>query len=174
MGGRYAGMLAVVSTILGALAMFIVSTVEVGWVIGTAFVASTQGGDLAAAKSMHHFLTTNLVEAVDGYLLGTVLLVFSVGLYKLLFPSRSASIDERYRSDMFSIETLDDLKNKLAKVIILILVVNVFEYAYKLGISQPLELVYLGAAAALAGLALYFSHAAESRAEGAKSAGRET
>jgi len=59
----------------------------------------------------------------------------------------------------------------LAKVIILILVVNIFEQAYKLRISQPLELAYLGAAAALAGLALYLSHAAESRPERAKSDG---
>jgi hypothetical protein len=88
MSARHFGMLAVVSTMLGALAMFLVATVDVGRALWQAGVASASGGELPAAKSMHHFLTTNLIQAVDGYLLGTVLLVFSIGLYKLLFPSR--------------------------------------------------------------------------------------
>ncbi|HZP85824.1 MAG TPA: hypothetical protein VFB54_03325, partial [Burkholderiales bacterium] len=57
--------------------------------------------------------------------------------------------------------TLDDLKNRLAKVILMILVVRLFEHAVKMRVNVLLDLVYLAAAIALVGLALYLTHVSE-------------
>lgn len=65
-------------------------------------------------------------------------------------------------SKIFVIENLDDLKARLAKVILMILIVTLFEQALKMKKDSPLDLLYLGGSIALIGLALYFTHAAES------------
>ena len=60
------------------------------------------------------------------------------------------------------IESLDDLKARLAKVILMILIVTLFEEALKMNLTTTLDLLYLGGAIALVGVALYFTHKAES------------
>jgi uncharacterized membrane protein YqhA len=59
------------------------------------------------------------------------------------------------------INSLDDLKSRLAKVILMILIVTLFEEAINMKLTTPLDLVYLGGSIALIALSLYFSHAAE-------------
>jgi uncharacterized membrane protein YqhA len=61
---------------------------------------------------------------------------------------------------------LDDLKGRLAKVILMILIVTLFEEALNLKIENPLDLLYLGASIALVAAALYLSHAAEAVGHG--------
>jgi len=53
------------------------------------------------------------------------------------------------------------LKSRLAKVILMIMIVTLFEEALNMHISAPIDLVYMGASIALIALALYLSHAAE-------------
>jgi uncharacterized membrane protein YqhA len=60
------------------------------------------------------------------------------------------------------ISSLDDLKNRLAKVILMILIVKFFEHAIGLTYKHALELLYLAGGIALIGLALYLTHASES------------
>ena len=64
-------------------------------------------------------------------------------------------------SKILVISSLDDLKSRLAKVILMILIVTLFQEAIHMKLNTPLDLVYLGASIALIALALYFSHAAE-------------
>jgi len=105
-----------------------------------------------------------VVELVDGYLLAAFMLIFALGLYELFI----SDIDEARRSAASSrilvIDTLDDLKTKLAKVILMILIVRLFEHAVKLRPDNLVELVYLGGTIALVGLALWLTHASEGRA----------
>ena len=54
-----------------------------------------------------------------------------------------------------------DLKARLAKVILMILIVTLFEEALNMKISSPLDLLYLGGAIALIGAALFLTHKAE-------------
>jgi uncharacterized membrane protein YqhA len=70
------------------------------------------------------------------------------------------------------IERFHDLKTRLAKVIPIILIVPLFEYAVRMRPGHMLELVYCGGAIALVGLALYLSHAAETQGEPAQSHGQ--
>src|ERR1039458_1726717 len=65
------------------------------------------------------------------------------------------------RLPILVIGSLDDLKSRLAKVILMILIVTLFEEAINMKLTTPLDLVYLGASITLIALALYFSHAAE-------------
>ncbi|HSF46840.1 MAG TPA: YqhA family protein [Burkholderiales bacterium] len=62
---------------------------------------------------------------------------------------------------MLVIVGLDDLKSRLAKVIIMILIVKLFENALKLELNSALDLLYVGGAIALIGIVLYLTHGEE-------------
>jgi uncharacterized membrane protein YqhA len=64
------------------------------------------------------------------------------------------------------ISNLDDLKSRLAKVILMIKIVTLFEEALNMHIAQPIDLVYMGASIALIALALYLTHAADGHSSG--------
>ena len=59
---------------------------------------------------------------------------------------------------MLLIHSLDDLKNRLAKVILMILIVKFFEHAIAMHYDTPASLTYLAGGIALIGLALYLVH----------------
>ncbi|MEK7810504.1 MAG: YqhA family protein, partial [Pseudomonadota bacterium] len=69
-------------------------------------------------------------------------------------------------SKILVISNLDDLKSRLAKVILMIMIVTLFEEALNIHIAQPIDLVYFGAAIALIALALYWTHAADGHGNG--------
>jgi uncharacterized membrane protein YqhA len=113
---------------------------------------------------------THIVEVVDGYLLATVMLIFALGMYELFVSDIDEAHGSRASSKILVIETLDDLKTRLAKVILMIMIVSLFEHAVKMDIHTVLDLLYLGGAIALIGLALYLTHVSESQ-QGPASAG---
>jgi uncharacterized membrane protein YqhA len=59
------------------------------------------------------------------------------------------------------INNLDDLKNRLAKVILMILIVKFFEHALNMHFDTAINLLAFSGGIALIGLALYLSHAGE-------------
>jgi uncharacterized membrane protein YqhA len=101
----------------------------------------------------------HVVASVDGFLLGAIMLIFSLGLYEL-FISKIDVAQGNGTSKILIINSLDDLKDKLAKVILMILVVMFFEQAIFLKPTGPLELLYYALAIMLVALALFLSHKA--------------
>ena len=59
------------------------------------------------------------------------------------------------------INSLDDLKARLIKVIFMILVVKFFEHAVRMDYADTTQLLALAGSIALIGLALFLSHAGE-------------
>jgi uncharacterized membrane protein YqhA len=55
------------------------------------------------------------------------------------------------------VESLDDLKDRIAKLILLVLIVEFFQYALKLTYATPLDLLYLAVGILFIGGALYLS-----------------
>lgn len=113
--------------------------------------------ELKAATIAH------VVGSVDGFLLGIIMLIFAFGLYELFISKIDQAEKEDGASKILMIHTFDDLKDKLAKVILMILIVMFFEQAVFLKPADPLELLYYALAIALVSLALYFSHIAHSK-----------
>ncbi len=167
---RYAVLFAVISSMAAGFAIFFMATVDVFYLIAhiTHYADPTMAEE--ARKTLHDNTITHIVEVVDGYLLATVMLIFSLGLYELFISDIDEAHGSRSSSKILVIENLDDLKARLAKVILMILIVTLFEHALKMDMKTPLDLLYLGASIALVGLALYFTHASEAQA-GAKSQG---
>ena len=160
---RYMVVFAVVASMASALMVMYMATVDVVYLVG--HVMHYADTDLAAEarKAIHDETITHVVEVVDGYLLSTFMLIFSLGLYELFVSDIDEAHSQRSSSKILVINSLDDLKQRLAKVVLMILIVNLFEKALKIPMKEPLDLLYLGGAIALIGVALYFTHASEAQ-----------
>ncbi|EXC31036.1 hypothetical protein L484_021338 [Morus notabilis] len=113
-----------------------------------------------------------LVEAIDVYLLGTVMLVFGMGLYELfvsnLGTAKSVSEEKApYRSNLFGlftlkerpkwldIKTVNELKTKLGHVIVMLLLIGLFDKSKKAAINSPLDLLCFSASVLLSSGCLF-------------------
>jgi uncharacterized membrane protein YqhA len=162
---RFVVVVAVVASMVAAIGVFYITTVDVWYAIAHILHYADPSLEAEARKALHDDTVTHIVEVVDGYLLATVMLIFALGLYELFVSDIDDAHGSRASSKILVIETLDDLKTRLAKVILMILIVKLFEHAVKLKLTSVLDLLYLGGSIALVGLALYLTHASESHGE---------
>lgn len=158
---RFVILAAVLGSLFAGFAIFYMATVDVYYLVQHALHYADPALTDTARKVLHDSTVTHIVEVVDGYLLATVLLIFSLGLYELFISDIDQAHGSRASSKILVISSLDDLKSRLAKVILMILIVTLFEEALNMKLESPIDLVYMGASIALIALALYFSHAAE-------------
>jgi uncharacterized membrane protein YqhA len=158
---RFVIITAVIGSLLAGFAIFYMATVDVANLFMHAMHYADSSLTAEARKALHDSTVTHIVEVVDGYLLATVMLIFSLGLYELFISDIDQAHGSKASSKILVISSLDDLKSRLAKVILMILIVTLFQEAINMKLTTPLDLVYLGASIALIALALYFSHAAE-------------
>jgi len=87
-------------------------------------------------------IISHVVEAIDGYLLGTVMLMFGFGLYEI-FISRIDRAQKEDRARVLMIHSVDDLKHRLGQVVLLILIVEFFENALKSPFKSLSDLLFL-------------------------------
>lgn len=110
----------------------------------------TTDGDASARSS----LVAGAVKIIDTYLLAAILIVVSIGLYEL-FVGR---IDARRTGDaaprVLVARSLDDLKDRIAKLVVLILVIEFFQRALKVDIDAAADLLVLAGGIALVSLAI--------------------
>jgi len=160
---RFIVLVAVVSSLFIAFAVFYVATVDAFYTVYHALEYGTPGMEKTEKMALRASIITHVVEIVDGYLLAAVLLIFALGLYELFISKIDQAKNSEKSSNVLLIQSLDDLKNRLAKVILMILIVRFFEYAIGMKFSSPLDLLMFSGGIALVGLALYLSHSAEGK-----------
>lgn len=153
---------AVVASLLTALGVFLFVSVDVCKLFGEIAHYVAPGLDATARADLRADLVGHVISVVDGYLLATVLLIFSFGLYELFVSDLDHARGQSASSRILVVESLDDLKGRLAKVILMILVVTVFERALKLHVENAGDLAMMASSIAAIGLGLYLSHKAES------------
>jgi len=158
---RFVIIAAVVGSLLAGFAIFYMATVDVVYLFKHALHYADAGLSEEARKVLHDSTVSHIVEVVDGYLLAIVMLIFSLGLYELFISDIDQAHGSKSSSKILVINNLDDLKSRLAKVILMILIVTLFEEAMNMKLNTPLDLVYLGGSIALISLALYLTHASE-------------
>lgn len=158
---RFVVLAAVIASLFSAFGMFYMATVDSFYMI--IHLGDYAASDLSVAQrnGLRGETVTHVVEIIDGYLLATVLLIFALGLYELFISPIDQAKQSETASNVLLIDSLDDLKSRLAKVILMILIVKFFEHAIAMTYATPVELLYLSGGIALIGLALYLTHASE-------------
>ncbi|MDH5572840.1 MAG: YqhA family protein [Gammaproteobacteria bacterium] len=152
---------AVISSMLASVSMFFMATVDAYYMMSHLGEYLSPLLEASERSALRTSTVTHVVEIIDGYLLATVLLIFSLGLYELFISKIDQAEGEEVSSKVLVIHSLDDLKARLSKVVLMILIVKYFEHAIKMEFSSPVELLYLAGGISLIGLALYLTHAAD-------------
>jgi len=155
---RFVVLIAVVASLITAFGIFYLTAVDVYFTIS--HLTHYHELDDSARALLKSQTVAHVVGSVDGFLLGAILLIFSLGLYELFISKIDVADSAHAASNILFISSLDELKDRLAKVIILILIVMFFEQALFLKPQAPLELLYYALAIMLVALAIYFSHKA--------------
>ena len=150
---------AVIISLVSSLAMFYMATIDAAYMI--AHLVDYPSLTDEARLALRSTTITHVVELIDGYLLATVLLIFGLGLYELFISKIDQAEKAENASQVLVIHSLDDLKARLSKVIVMILVVKYFEHALDMDFATPLDLLAFAGGIAFIGLALYLLHAGD-------------
>ena len=121
---RYITILAVILSILSAFTLIVIGS----WDIIEAVIFYNPLFD--ASISSNNELLFKLISAIDLFLIGIVLLIFGFGIYEL-FVSEIDFANAKFSESTLKIRDLDQLKNKIIKVIIIVLIVKFFEKVLK-------------------------------------------
>ena len=140
---------------MGSVILFIVASVDV---INVAKFIFTTFMDGTHPEHFHEDIVAGIIGAVDLYLIAVVLLIFSFGIYELFISKIDAACTPEDCNSILNISSLDQLKDKIAKVIIMVLVVNYFQRVLHTKYETPLELLYFFCIAIVAlAVGLYFT-----------------
>uniref|UniRef100_A0A0A9D3P2 Uncharacterized protein n=1 Tax=Arundo donax TaxID=35708 RepID=A0A0A9D3P2_ARUDO len=120
-------------------------------------------------------MVLKVVEAIDVYLAGTVMLIFGMGLYGLFISNASTDVPSesdralkgsslfgmfalKERPKWMKITSLDELKTKVGHVIVMILLVKMFERSKMVTIATGLDLLSYSVCIFLSSASLYILH----------------
>jgi len=124
---------------------------------------------LGSSDDLHEFRAKALfltVETIDSTLMALIFLVFSYGIYELFVSRIDRGMDDDdklIRGKILEIRDLANLEGKLARLIIMILIVKIFYYGLSLKMDvdgkELLEhLLMLGGVVLIIALSLFLSH----------------
>jgi len=152
---RYLTLLAVWSCIVGMAMLFVLSAIDMGNLLVEFFNVYALGHEVA---NFHTVVVSHVITAVDDFLLAIVLLIFGLGVYELHIDKLDLARDHPAAGKLLKIESLDDLKERLGKVILMILIVAFFKNVLHVEFQQPLDILYMGGGILLVALAGYFGN----------------
>jgi uncharacterized membrane protein YqhA len=167
---RFIVILAVISSMVSSVILFVLATFDVFGLVGKVFRYMSlplHGRTGAAYEEFHGDVVGHIIGAVDDYLLATVLFIFALGLYELFISKiEEAEAEAAASSRILLIHSLDDLKDRLAKVILMILIVTFFKNVIHTTFTDPLNILYLGVGILFVALSLFFTHRSVESKEG--------
>jgi uncharacterized membrane protein YqhA len=149
---RFIVLLAVIFGLLGAMVLFVVASMDI-W--GVAVYTFNTIITHAHPEDFHEDIVAGIIGAVDLYLIAVVMFIFSFGIYEL-FISDIDEAEGNNGSKILAIHSLDELKDKIAKVIVMVLVVNFFQRVLHTNFTTPLEMLYFAGSITLLSVGLYF------------------
>ena len=146
---RFVSFLAVLGSLISSIALFVASSRHV-----------LEGLTSVMEHNQEHEVTLHFIEAIDGYLFATVLLIFGIGLYSLFIHEIDpVSMKLTKHPSWLNIKSIDDLKSSLGRVIVMILIVMFFKSAINIHLNNIQDLLWLGLSTLLVSAALYLTHA---------------
>ena len=136
---RFIVILSVILSILAAITLFIIGS----WDIIQAIVFKNPLFNTNIDNN--NDLLFQIISSIDLFLIGIVLLIFGFGIYEL-FISEIDFAKDKISDSTLKINNLDQLKNKIIKVIIIVLIVKFFEKVLKLtpNFTTPTDVLILG------------------------------
>ena len=147
---RYLAVVAVVGTFFGAALMLLYGAINVVEAYLVFFGVEEPEGAIEAGEAA----LITLVASLDHFIFATLLMVFGIGLYSLLFGSHRSNehSPKSKRTNWNTVKNLGGMDEMLLKVIIMLLAVSFLEFVLRAGMGSlswstlviPLAVVALG------------------------------
>lgn len=150
-------LLPVVFGLIGSISLFITASYDM-IALAKKFVIATRHFDFT--EDLHNDLVSHIIGSIDLYLIAIVLLIFSFGLYELFIADLSSKVSKKRLElpPILAIKSLDELKDKLAKVIVMVLVVNFFQRILYIKYNGGLEMLYFALSISALSIGVYLLH----------------
>jgi len=151
---RFIIILAVVFGLIGAILLFTIASFDI---YHTAIYVINTYATYAHPEHFHEEVVGGVIGSVDLYLIGVVMIIFSFGLYELFISDIDPAKDEGGKENqLLAVHSLDQLKDKISKVIVMVLVVGFFQKVGHTVFTGALELLYLALSITAVAIGLYF------------------
>ncbi len=158
---RFLVLIAVFASLASSAILFYVASGDVLRLFGS--VAGYTGQAVTHISIIGH-----VAEIIDGYLFAAILIIFALGLYSLFIARLQVAEHSEVARRLLLITSIDELKERLAKVVFLILVVRYFQFTLEHEPQTSIELLELAVGIALIALALFLTNRTQkASAEGA-------
>lgn len=151
---RLITLLAVVFSILAAFALFSLASADLYHVVIATYQYFFAG---VHPENFHADIVAEIIGAIDLYLIALVLLIFGFGIYELFVSDIDVAKGTGGEKVLY-VRTLDELKDKIAKVIVMVLVVSFFQRVLHTEYKGALEMLYFSISILALSLGLYFLH----------------
>ena len=117
---RFVVLIAVILSVISSITLFLLGCWEI--------IQATIFNNPLFNQSINtnNNLLCTIISSIDLFLIGIVLLIFGFGVYEL-FISEIDFAKGKFADSTLKINNLDQLKNKIIKVIIIVLIVKFFE-----------------------------------------------
>ena len=140
---RFLIFFAVIFSLLASAVLFFIASVKICKIAYGALFGDGIGEYLQ--------IVSGAITCVDLYLVALTILIFAFGIYEL-FISKIESL----KFKILEINSLDELKDKLSKTIIIILIVEIFKQSLQIVVSNFMDLLLFSATIFVICLALFF------------------
>lgn len=147
---RFLVMLAVVPSLVGAFVLFTIGTIDILTVLVDAVTYYTVG----STTNIHDTVVTDIIVAIDIYLIAIVLMIFGLGVYRLFVSQIEHAVEHDPRHP-FNVHSFDQLKDKITRVVILAVIIEFFRAVVDIRFATPLDAIYLALSALALAAALY-------------------
>jgi uncharacterized membrane protein YqhA len=154
---RYALLIAVVFSMILGVGILLVTTIDAIGLIGHMLSYANPALTDELRDKMRIETIATVVGVVDGYLIGAILLIFALGIYELFVDKIERAEGSEFASRLLLMRSLDDLKDRLANMILLIIIVKFFQQVLNTKYQNALELMYLAIGVILIAGALFLS-----------------
>ena len=144
---------AVIFGLVGAFVLFTVASIDIYGVAKYTINAITNH---LHPQDFHEKIVGDIIGAVDLYLIAVVMFIFSFGLYELFISKIDPAENDEAGNKILSIKNLDQLKDKIAKVIVMVLIVSFFKKVLHTNFDTPLEMMYFALSITALSVGLYF------------------
>ncbi|KQC03705.1 MAG: hypothetical protein APR53_04675 [Methanoculleus sp. SDB] len=146
---RYIVLLGVIFGALSAIVLFFAGSLEIFDILREYLL-------IRESHLTHESILITIIGAIDFYLIGLVLLIFSFGIYELFISELDIARSDEGLSNILEVSTLDDLKNKIIKVIIMVLIVSFFQRILSMEFSTSIDMLAMAVSICVICVGVYF------------------
>ncbi|MCS3901379.1 YqhA family protein [Methanococcus voltae] len=150
---RYIVILSVIFGIISAISLFLAGSYEV---IHT--VIEITSDKIITLEELHNGLLMGIIGSIDLYLIGLVLLIFSFGIYELFVSKIDIAWEDGKAKNILEVFSLEELKAKILKVIIMVLIVSLFQKVLVMEILTTFDVFLIAIAILVLSISAYYIH----------------